>query len=404
MKINKKGIVTLSIGIIIGLSGALLVSKLQDNTIDSNKTSIQEESTNNSEIKENDSEVTDSTSQESNKDETKEEYKKDPNAIDTGIATIDGVSVREQNSTSSAYLGGLRTGDKVDVFEKTADGWYKIKYKGSYAYTSSYFIKLASEKTIDNTLNTGVVYNVDELAVREEDSIDSELIGYIPRNQTVEIVRATSTNWYKIKYKNSYGYVSHEYIKLANSKNSSKEQGRDNIDNFVFVGDSFTQRISELIVSKNQTNEVHSQGGSRSSYWLDKVDDMPDKDNVNGVVVLIGVNGVQEEDNIVNTKALINELIVKYPDKDIYVQKVFPVGANFTESDPSNHNKLIEKYNKELESFCKRKENLIMIDSTNGFVDKDGYLTNTTDGLHIDETENERFYENILNAIKQVRK
>ena len=33
----------------------------------------------------------------------------------------------------------------------------------------------------------------------------------------MEIVRSTSTNWYKIKYKNSYAYVKGHYIKLTSS-------------------------------------------------------------------------------------------------------------------------------------------------------------------------------------------
>ena len=37
---------------------------------------------------------------------------------------------------------------------------------------------------------------------------------------------------------------------------------------------------------------VHAQGGSRSSYWLDKVDEMPDKNNIDSVCSLIGINGI----------------------------------------------------------------------------------------------------------------
>lgn len=326
--------------------------------------------------------------------------------IDTGRATIDGISVRSKNSSSGKYLGSLRTGDKIEILEKTSNGWYRFKYNNEYAYVGNTFIKLSGIKTIDNVLNTGVVYNTNKLTVRESCSTKSNHLGYLPKDTQVEIVRVTSTNWYKIKYENSYAYVKSEYIKLIEStKKATFSIGkRKNLDNFLFVGDSFTQRIAETIKSNNKIDEIFAQGGSRSSYWLDKVDEMPDKNNVEGVTLLIGVNGVTEPTNIRDTKALINQLIVRYPDKKIYVQKVFPVGSNFTEGNPANHNKLIAKYNQELEEFCATKPNIQMIDATKGFVDKNGYLTNTSDGLHIDETMNNDFYNNIFNSIRNAEK
>ena len=326
--------------------------------------------------------------------------------IDTGKATIDGISVRSKNSSSGEYLGSLRTGDKIEILEKTSNGWYRFKYNNEDAYVARTFIKLSGTKTIDNVLNTGIVYNTNKLTVRESCSTKSKHLGYLPKDSEVEIVRVTSTNWYKIKYEDSYAYVKSEYIKLTESTTKTKFTigKRKNLDNFLFVGDSFTQRISDTIKSNNQIQEVFAQGGSRSSYWLDKVDEMPDKNNVDGVTLLIGVNGVTESTNIRDTKALINQLIVKYPDKKIYVQKVFPVGENFTEGDPVNHNKLIKKYNQELEEFCATKSNIKMIDATKGFVNKKGYLINTSDGLHIDETMNNDFYNNIFNSIRKAEK
>lgn len=327
---------------------------------------------------------------------------------DTGRATIDGVSVRSTNSASGKYLGSLYTGDKVDIVEKISNGWYKIKYKNSYAYVSKTFIKLSGTKTIDNVLNTGTVYNATKLTVRESCSTSSKFLGYLPKGTKVEIVRATSTNWYKIKYENSYAYVKGNYIKLTSSKkitngetsSDSDSSDRKNLNNFLFIGDSFTARMENTIKSKNDMVYVHAQGGSRSSYWLDKVDDMPDKDNIDSISLLIGVNGITSSKNITYTKALINQLIVRYPDKKIYVQQVFPVGENFTDRNPITYNKAITQYNKELSKFCATKSNVKIIDARKGFVNNKGYLTNTSDGLHIDKSKENKFYNNIFYAIK----
>ena len=387
--------------------------------------------------------------------------------IDTGKATIDGVSVRSTNSASGKYLGSLYTGDKVEIVEKTSNGWYKIKYKNSYAYVSKTFINLSGTKVIDNVLNTGIVYNATKLTVRKRNSTSSKFLGYLPKGTKVEIVRATSTNWYKIKYKNSYAYVKGDYIKLTQSKkvisrgtikattltvrksastsstklgtlkkgarvqivkkqsngwykiiyknsygyisskyvtiDNSNSSVRKNLNDFLFIGDSFTARMENTIKSKNDAIYVYAQGGSRPSYWLDKVDEMPDKDSIDSISLLIGVNGITNPTNITYTKALINQLIVRYPDKTIYVQKVFPVGENFTDGSPIDHNKAIAKYNKELIEFCETKSNVKVIDTTKDFINNEGYLNSTSDGLHIDKSKENKFYNNILNAIKSAQ-
>ena len=216
----------------------------------------------------------------------------------------------------------------------------------------------------------------------------------------VQIIQKQSNGWYKIRYKDSYAYIRSKYVKLSNSNTSD----RKNLNDFLFVGDSFTARMENIIKSKNEMVYVYAQGGSRPSYWLDKVDEMPDKNNIDSVSLLIGVNGITASTNIRDTKALINQLIVKYPDKTIYVQRVFPVGKNFTGGSPVTYNKAINEYNKQLKEFCSTKSNVKIIDATKGFIDNKGYLTSTTDGLHIDNSKGGKFYNNIFSSIKNAEK
>ena len=185
---------------------------------------------------------------------------------------------------------------------------------------------------------------------------------------------------------------------------SSNSSDRKNLNDFLFIGDSFTARMENTIKGKNEMVYVHAQGGSRPSYWLDKVDEMPDKNSIDSVSLLIGVNGVTVATNIVDTKALINQLVAKYPDKTIYVQRVFPVGKNFIEGSPTNHNKAINEYNKQLKDFCSTKSNVRFIDATKDFIDSKGYLNSTSDGLHIDSSKEVKFYNNIFSAIKSAEK
>lgn len=198
--------------------------------------------------------------------------------------------------------------------------------------------------------------------------------------------------------------VEDEVINSANNEQNVNEEKpvvkRTDLNNFLFVGDSFTVRIKRHITANNTNAYVHAKSSTMPSYWLDKVSEMPNNDKVDGICLLIGVNGASRHSNLVDAKELINRLIEKYPDKKIYVQKVFPVGSEFKNANPDKFNNSIKKYNNGIEEFCKTKENLYFIDTTSGYVDNNGYLIkHNGDGLHIDESYDKGFYQNIENQI-----
>ncbi len=245
-------------------------------------------------------------------------------------------------STNSKFLGYLPKGTKVEIVRSTSTNWYKIKYKNSYAYVKGNYIKLASSVKV---INRGSV-SANTLNVRKSASTSSTKLGTLNKGDRVQIVQKQSRGWYKIRYKDSYAYIRSKYVKLSNSNTSD----RKNLNDFLFVGDSFTARMENIIKSKNEMVYVYAQGGSRPSYWLDKVDEMPDKNNIDSVSLLIGVNGIT------------------------------------------------------LKEFCSTKSNVKIIDATKGFIDNKGYLTSTTDGLHIDNSKGIQFYNNIFSSIKNAEK
>ena len=311
-------------------------------------------------------------------------------ATEYKVITADAVNFRSGPSTSYSSLGSFNKGDKVEYLG-TSGSWVQVKYdnKTGYVYGSYVGDYSYTKYVIATTLN-----------VRKSKSTSSTKLGTLKMGTRVAIVKKESNGCQKIIYGEQYGYIASQYVKIS----SSNSTNRKNLNDFLFIGDSFTARIEKTIKSNNEAVYVHAQGGSRSSYWLDKVDEMPDKNLVESISILIGVNGVTTADNITNTKALINQLIVRYPDKAIYVQKVFPVAKNFTDGNPTTYNKTIAQYNKQLNEFCSTKSNVKIIDATTGFVDSKGYLTNASDGLHINEVRNSIFYKNIFNAIKNVEK
>lgn len=173
---------------------------------------------------------------------------------------------------------------------------------------------------------------------------------------------------------------------------------RENLNNFLFIGDSFTYLMKDTIASNNDNVYIHAKSGSRPSYWIDRVADMPENDAVEGIVLLIGVNGASTDENKKDVITLMNKISEKYPDKKVYVQKIFPVGANFH---AKGFNKKIDVLNEIIENHVNTLDNFTRIDTTTGFVDENGNLKHTYDELHIENSYNEMFYENILKAIQE---
>ena len=317
----------------------------------------------------------------------------------TGVVNASSLNVRSEGSASSSKIGSLSRGTKVNIVDKLSNGWYKIKFNNGYGYISGdYISNVASSNSSNETqvINIGTT-NTNSLNVRSGPSTTYEKIGSLSRGTTVEIVNIESNGWYKIKYKDGYGYVSSSYINIAEERN--------NLNNFLFIGDSFTVGIQNIINSKNNNAYVYAKSGSRPSYWLDKIDSMPNSSKIDGVCLLIGVNGASTSANKSDVKTLINKLSAKYPNKTIYVQKVFPVGRAFTGANPASFNKSIASLNSVIESHCETKSNVKFIDTTTGFVDSDGYLIHHNgDGLHISGSYSNTFYNNILSAIKIAEK
>lgn len=177
---------------------------------------------------------------------------------------------------------------------------------------------------------------------------------------------------------------------------------RENLNNFLFIGDSFTYLLKDTITSNNDNVYIHAKSGSRPSYWLDKVKDMPDENEVEGVVLLIGVNGASTDENKEDVVELMNLISEKYPNTNVYVQKIFPVGTNFRVSD---FNDKIDILNGIIENHVNTLDNFTRIDTTTDLVDENGYLKHAdAEGLHIQSSYNDVFYGNILKAVQEAEK
>lgn len=352
------------------------------------------------------------------------------------------LNVRSGPSSSYSSRGVIAKGQKVYIMGKESN-WYEILYNGSAGYVSKTYISTTSTGNGSNnngnsssggnsnngssnngnsgnsngsnnsnnnekpseSKKTGTV-TADALNVRQQPTTSSAKLGLLYKNETVQIVDDTGS-WYKILYKNNYAFVSKNYVVLGGTQ-SGTTQTVTNLNNFLFIGDSFTSRIKNTIQSKAKDSYVRAKGGAFPSYWLDNFSQMPDSNNVKGIVLLIGINGISRESNLTDTKTLIDKLSKKYSDKTIYVQRVFPVGkgyAGYNNTQVANYNKnRINPFNASIKAYCNTKSNVKFIDTTSGFVDANGFLINCeTDGLHILDSYSTKFYNNIQTAVINVQ-
>ncbi|MEG2018287.1 MAG: SH3 domain-containing protein [Clostridium sp.] len=151
----------------------------------------------------------------------------------TGTVNADALNVRAGASTSNKIIGSLNSGAKVEILS-TSNGWHQIKFNGGTGYVSADYITTSSTSTPtpppsdsgssnngSTVINTGTV-NADVLNVRSGASTSNGIVGTLRSGSKVEIIE-TSNGWHKIKYNNTYGYVSADYIEIDSSSSETPD-------------------------------------------------------------------------------------------------------------------------------------------------------------------------------------
>lgn len=146
------------------------------------------------------------------------------NSTVTGTITADVLNIRSNHNTSSSIIGKINYNTKVSILD-ISNGWYKIKYNNTTGWISGEYVKLASNSNTVQSSKNGMV-TATALNVRSAGNTNSRIIGSLSKNAKVQII-STSNGWHKIKYNNTTGFVSGEYINTS-STNSNSGNGTNN--------------------------------------------------------------------------------------------------------------------------------------------------------------------------------
>ncbi len=121
-----------------------------------------------------------------------------------GKVTAKVLNVRDKDSLNSNVIGKLKKDETVEIIG-IDDDWFEILFNESSAFVSA--------KYINPLIKSGIV-TAKLLNVRSLPNLESEVIGKLKKDKKVIIVDELN-NWYRIKYKHSFAYVSAKYIDLS---------------------------------------------------------------------------------------------------------------------------------------------------------------------------------------------
>ncbi|MCI8965102.1 MAG: hypothetical protein HFJ43_01905 [Clostridia bacterium] len=192
-----------------------------------------------------------------------------------------------------------------------------------------------------------------------------------------------------------------EYIETEETEENNEEENKENsesLDGFIMIGDSWTVGLEQATSINTDGVTTFAESGWSASQWLSNYDRI-NKDGVKGVIVFLGLNDTQGSSSM---KQLLDKLKTSYSSVPIYVLKVPHVGKTVNNGmDPLAWNKQIDDRNSEIQSYCSS-NGIKFIDTTEGLVDSDGYLSDTynSGGYHLKANGYQLFYENVKKQVK----
>ncbi|EFM11947.1 NLP/P60 protein [Paenibacillus curdlanolyticus YK9] len=132
-------------------------------------------------------------------------------AAQVGTATVQaGVNMRTQPSTAGSVIRLLKQGESIVVLEQTNAYWYKVQdSRGAIGYvsTSSQYLSVTSSGAPSQGNTNGTI--VATVTLRTSPSTSGSAIGYLHKNDQVQVLSAPNAYWYEVAdQQGRRGYIS----------------------------------------------------------------------------------------------------------------------------------------------------------------------------------------------------
>lgn len=123
------------------------------------------------------------------------------------------MNVREEANEESEKVGLLYKDCGGRILERK-DGWTRLRSGDLVGWASDDYLLFGedAEALAEEVGNLIVQIETDTLCVRREPETDAEAVGYIPRDEELEIIEQLDDKWISVNYEGEVGYVSSEYV------------------------------------------------------------------------------------------------------------------------------------------------------------------------------------------------
>lgn len=170
---------------------------------------------------------TDDTSQES---EQANEAAQTPTAAQTcgytnlGMSVISSgnLNIRQEASTDSEVVGILTNHNACELLEDAGD-WYKVTSGKVTGYVSKQYLVTGdeAESIAEQEIKTVATVNTETLNVRAEKSTDAAVLSQVGNSEAFT-VNSVADGWVEISVDDSVGYISQDYVTLAQALPTAK--------------------------------------------------------------------------------------------------------------------------------------------------------------------------------------
>lgn len=170
---------------------------------------------------------TDDASQES---EQANEAAQTPTAAQTcgytnlGMSVISSgnLNIRQEASTDSEVVGILTNHNACELLEDAGD-WYKVTSGKVTGYVSKQYLVIGdeAEAIAEQEIKTVATVNTETLNVRAEKSTEAEVLSQVGNSEAFT-VKSVADGWVEISVDDSVGYISQDYVTLAQALPTAK--------------------------------------------------------------------------------------------------------------------------------------------------------------------------------------
>ena len=170
---------------------------------------------------------TDDASQES---EQANEAAQTPTAAQTcgytnlGMSVISSgnLNIRQEASTDSEVVGILTNHNACELLEDAGD-WYKVTSGKVTGYVSKQYLVIGdeAEAIAEQEIKTVATVNTETLNVRAEKSTDAAVLSQVGNSEAFT-VNSVADGWVEISVDDSVGYISQDYVTLAQALPTAK--------------------------------------------------------------------------------------------------------------------------------------------------------------------------------------